>query len=142
MSMGCLPACAFQHTAARRRLLQKSERQKIEKIVSTHSRTKAAARIGRMGDCRRCSFNTQPHEGGCFCLTPILIPSFPVSTHSRTKAAASVPRLRTLIRSCFNTQPHEGGCRLKPLLSPQHIRFQHTAARRRLARWKHGNYPI
>ena len=55
--------------------------------VSTHSRTKAAAFIVIDGAPRIESFNTQPHEGGCR-KSRILRKSF----------------------KCFNTQPHEGGC--------------------------------
>ena len=33
------------------------------------------------------SFNTQPHGGGCFDVTPYALNTF-VSTHSRTEAAA------------------------------------------------------
>ena len=34
-------------------------------IVSTHSRTKAAAVVKLPPVAARKSFNTQPHEGGC-----------------------------------------------------------------------------
>ena len=61
----------------------------MDVIVSTHSRTKAAARTKVGGSAHASCFNTQPHEGGCRAW----IHSLP----------------NTL---CFNTQPHEGGCNL------------------------------
>ena len=77
----------FQHTAARRRL------------------------GGRTTEKRgRCSFNTQPPEGGWI--------------------------LREIHQSClssFNTQPPEGGWLHASEVSLLPYLFQHTAARRRLA---------
>ena len=78
----------FQHTAARRRLrtyidngIKKRSSFNTQpheggcvicqfvymycKLVSTHSRTKAAADILQIHQIRRSGFNTQPHEGGC-----------------------------------------------------------------------------
>ena len=100
----------FQHTAARRRLLSSSWLFLPFTIVSTHSRTKAAAKKSdymaslievsthsrtkaaaikrlRLGKRLKC-FNTQPHEGGCLNLFGARHPLKSVSTHSRTKAAA------------------------------------------------------
>ena len=55
-----------------------------------------------------------------------------VSTHSRTKAAAFdfIDKLPTIYR--FNTQPHEGGCLSEIFREKACLKFQHTAARRRL----------
>ena len=102
----------FQHTAARRRLLNS---------MFNHSSYNP-------------SFNTQPREGGCDLayIGNILIAW--VSTHSRAKAAAFVTtmvspsltfqhtaaRRRLLIKNSFiifkflsfNTQPREGGCKV------------------------------
>ena len=122
----------FQHTAARRRLLIDEAAFHEDLAVSTHSRTKAAARFASLQYCTPLGFNTQPHEGGC---VPNMDTKYnevefqhtaarrrlqdkgfthyktdPVSTHSRTKAAA----LSCLI-----------------ICIVQHL-FQHTAARRRL----------
>ena len=55
------------------------------------------------------SFNTQPPEGGCD-------QSQPIWTHGHR----------------FNTQPPEGGCPRTTSITCLLIRFQHTAARRRL----------
>ena len=130
----------FQHTAARRRLLSNSGFWCDIIIVSTHSRTKAAAiKRLRLGKRLKC-FNTQPHEGGCkediftaeervrfqhtaarrrllrklFCLCY----QSSVSTHSRTKAAAMQVTAILLATACFNTQPHEGGCYRRRYIYP------------------------
>ena len=101
------------------------------RLVSTHSRPKAAALSGVLllssrvfqhtaarrrlpGECiaapaHRCSFNTQPPEGGCMR-----------------------GGLRCLIFSSFNTQPPKGGCFIARLQPGGEVAFQHTAARRRL----------
>ena len=91
------------------------------------------------------SFNTQPHEGGCFDIF-VQFYNISVSTHSRTKAAApSCPirrskicwfqhtaarrRLRSPIYDVnkatisFNTQPHEGGCQIPGYLHDTQCRF-------------------
>ncbi len=76
-------------------------------MVSTHSRPKAA---GLLAPTTRSPkrFNTQPPEGGCtFEANPVLL-------------------------SGFNTQPPEGGCPELDIIY-QRLKFQHTAARRRLA---------
>ena len=78
----------FQHTAARRRLPDGLVGTSIPATVSTHSRTKAAAGYGQNPLSLWFSFNTQPHEGGCFGALGISKSECVVSTHSRTKAAA------------------------------------------------------
>ena len=55
-----------------------------------------------------------------------------VSTHSRPKAAAHHHLLLALLLRCFNTQPPEGGCFKMYLGHFFPVKFQHTAARRRL----------
>ena len=55
----------FQHTAARRRLLDTVGVPMLMLIVSTHSRPKAAASLKTPLDKWLVSFNTQPPEGGC-----------------------------------------------------------------------------
>ena len=123
----------FQHTAARRRL-----------------------GIGRE-ESRRASacFNTQPPEGGWIfgiifyswtmrfqhtaarrrldACSLTLIHTGRVSTHSRPKAAGTAPVLRAGQWTCFNTQPPEGGWSAVLVVSHADFKFQHTAARRRLA---------
>ena len=55
-----------------------------------------------------------------------------VSTHSRPKAAGSDPSYWSVPSFCFNTQPPEGGWAYMGECTGSLIRFQHTAARRRL----------
>ena len=55
-----------------------------------------------------------------------------VSTHSRSKAAAQSQQPRRTRTASFNTQPLEGGCFPILIGCEQDIKFQHTAARRRL----------
>ena len=99
----------FQHTAARRRLVIQSLQDNILEPVSTHSRPKAA---------------------GAF--TQRAVPAAAVSTHSRPKAAGPEKRSADWLEICFNTQPPEGGWRLIRGCFARSVRFQHTAARRRL----------
>ena len=79
----------------------------------------------------RLSFNTQPPEGGWpprYWFAPVAR----VSTHSRPKAAGSTVSDVNLTRKCFNTQPPEGGWAVFSSTSISRLKFQHTAARRRL----------
>ena len=121
----------FQHTAARRRLVSVWDVDRLGAVVSTHSRPKAAG-IDSLDDVFEKN----------------------VSTHSRPKAAGSVPKGICGKRAGFNTQPPEGGWGQRLLQIPQTVsfntqppeggwpiplpkqwdtvRFQHTAARRRL----------
>ena len=82
----------FQHTAARRRLLDVVAHLSDYDIVSTHSRPKAAAAASALIWIPLRCFNTQPPEGGCrWILTARRV--FLVSTHSRPKAAAFINSL-------------------------------------------------
>ena len=54
----------FQHTAARRRLVEPAETEQPAEAVSTHSRPKAAEGSTKHLCCNRTCFNTQPPEGG------------------------------------------------------------------------------
>ena len=144
----------FQHTAARRRLPNQTPVGIFRSPVSTHSRPKAAAPRMSYSVERILSFNTQPPEGGCFMHLTIHPGIIRVSTHSRPKAAArsalhclrcnmvsthSRPKaaavtFRQLLPSLprFNTQPPEGGCCSSIFKHSSSVKFQHTAARRRL----------
>ena len=101
----------FQHTAARRRLEAKSISFAKMGQVSTHSRPKAA------GYGSNSSFQ---NDG--------------VSTHSRPKAAGLCRTAIPIHPKRFNTQPPEGGWVTLLNQSINQSMFQHTAARRRLAR--------
>ena len=98
----------FQHTAARRRLLPCSQyRTSLQQFQHT-----AARRRLLPGDVifkRTGGFNTQPRGGGC----------------AREMAYRSFNR-------SFNTQPRGGGCLESFLNIATGLKFQHTAARRRL----------
>ena len=59
-----------------------------------------------------------------------------VSTHSRPKAAGPCTLPSTAHTARFNTQPPEGGWFCARLRISSKLRFQHTAARRRLANAK------
>ena len=78
----------FQHTAARRRLLLKLIYFYKDRLVSTHSRPKAAAIGATSVWTENTGFNTQPPEGGCHLDKSKPPLSELVSTHSRPKAAA------------------------------------------------------
>ena len=144
----------FQHTAARRRLVSFADCSAVSRRVSTHSRPKAA---GGMPDVVKrliivsthsrpkaagtsispnltgvkC-FNTQPPEGG-WADAKTYGQVNQVSTHSRPKAAGSWTTATSSGDCCFNTQPPEGGWTMLPIDDAPTPKFQHTAARRRLA---------
>ena len=101
----------FQHTAARRRLGKLSGAVLMGTNVSTHSRPKAAGSGGVGFAGQGVGFNTQPPEGGW--------------------ALYGGQNQRRYGR--FNTQPPEGGWVTYRPTSNRRRKFQHTAARRRLA---------
>ena len=98
----------FQHTAARRRLVWSDF---WVLLVFPFQHTAARRRLDRKVRQlkRSISFNTQPPEGGwqayLYC---------------------------AYLHTCFNTQPPEGGWLLSVYAYKCRLRFQHTAARRRL----------
>ena len=102
------------------------------RVVSTHSRPKAAALCLCNLSIIIVGFNTQPPEGGCGLKTPDIQLDDLVSTHSRPKAAAHCFCSLTHKITSFNTQPPEGGCLFVVALNVMRKEFQHTAARRRL----------
>ena len=124
----------FQHTAARRRLLDTVDLAFLLQIVSTHSRAKAAAfGRARMPNYRwlvsthsrakaaangnselsiELNVSTHSRAKAAAFFIKILKFKLEVSTHSRAKAAAHKTHAPYLQRKCFNTQPREGGCSL------------------------------
>ena len=83
----------------------------------------------------KSGFNTQPPEGGWEMLRPT-IEGRAVSTHSRPKAAA-VDIVANILDQSVSThsRPKAAGPSIKR--QPMPLQFQHTAARRRLAKqWK------
>ena len=105
----------FQHTAARRRLLARARGTGAGQRVSTHSRPKAAA-------------GGQQARGGHLL----------VSTHSRPKAAATMREWEEMISTVStHSRPKAAAAVLNCFAAPT-AQFQHTAARRRLRRCASG----
>ena len=123
----------FQHTAARRRLARHPMHGFQARFVSTHSRPKAAGLRLCVCSLPVPSFNTQPPEGGWHSHLYNGV-GCQVSTHSRPKAAGSADGSSVSSVRRFNTQPPEGGWYQWPRLPLLAATFQHTAARRRLAK--------
>ena len=144
----------FQHTAARRRLPAiHSSGCFLRKFQHTAARRRLPTGVEHAHHI--AGFNTQPRGGGCCPLlllyradilfqhtaarrrllaslsSPNLSPQI-VSTHSRAEAAAHSIKTNNHITHCFNTQPRGGGCTYPLIVGLKLIRFQHTAARRRL----------
>ena len=101
----------FQHTAARRRLVAVFDFYIVAKIVSTHSRPKAAGCPNIGFSMVSESFNTQPPEGG-WILTAI-------GERNRASFNTQPPEGGWFLQvfdqvgyKCFNTQPPEGGWQL------------------------------
>ena len=123
----------FQHTAARRRLGLLSNVLFSDGLVSTHSRPKAAGFLLFLAACTSSCFNTQPPEGGWEPRWAGYI-AHSVSTHSRPKAAGAIklkhPDLFLKFQHTAARRRLEPGADGKP----GEDGFQHTAARRRLGR--------
>ena len=120
----------FQLTAARRRLGKVVVAGQIEKLVSTHSRPKAAGSLICAVLLAVICFNSQPPEGGWFMFDYSEVPqgvfqltaarrrlgecgaaaeNHRVSTHSRPKAAGCWQAGAHQAHHRFNSQPPEGG---------------------------------
>ena len=100
--------------------------------VSTHSRPKAAGVNHSYVKRRTCCFNTQPPEGGWLPENDLLLRFNAVSTHSRPKAAGAI------LMGLFPYCKFQHTAARRRLALPQtemmgQTMFQHTAARRRLA---------
>ena len=121
----------FQHTAARRRLVNDAAPAKAEFIVSTHSRPKAAGRRGnRPPRLPLVSTHSRPKAAGN-AMTP-RAGHDEVSTHSRPKAAGFFGKTPSIATQFQHTAARR---RLGLALYMRRASnlFQHTAARRRLA---------
>ena len=125
-----------------------------KRIVSTHSRAEAAARLTGLNveQILKVSTHSRAEAAAEFALS--MGRKFKVSTHSRAEAAAyklnkndSDLQVSTHSRaeaaahcfcgwlaiiSSFNTQPRRGGCFLRDSHHKLNFQFQHTAAQRRL----------
>ena len=122
----------FQHTAARRRLDDTQHVQQVSELVSTHSRPKAAGpHFAKPRSSVSVSTHSRPKAAGLIGLLGLA--GIPVSTHSRPKAAGKFKKHACGRWAGFNTQPPEGGWEETAMITSDLLRFQHTAARRRLA---------
>ena len=121
----------FQHTAARRRLATVFSGYQAFARVSTHSRPKAAGIIPLdILISAGVSTHSRPKAAGIY--DGIRAVSRMVSTHSRPKAAGNIlMSLLHLFVVSTHSRPKAAGCGQKPEPKPP-MRFQHTAARRRL----------
>ena len=147
------PSSRFQHTAARRRLDRHACSPPRPRLVSTHSRPKAAGRpscikIGvfmpfqHTAARRRLAIQTTCRQtNGVFQHTAArrrLVTGFwgkfsgeEVSTHSRPKAAgATASALSASNMVSTHSRPKAAGCAFQARHESR--QFQHTAARRRL----------
>ena len=122
----------FQHTAARRRLVEERMEAELLDSVSTHSRPKAAGFNTRQNHTDfLVSTHSRPKAAGQQRLLRSLAAT--VSTHSRPKAAGICKNpLRRYYDVSTHSRPKAAGSALKSFRRFL-IWFQHTAARRRLA---------
>ena len=121
----------FQHTAARRRLLDRALISVAKIDVSTHSRPKAAANKRSQSRWGLNSFNTQPPEGGCRRTVLFECVGF---EFQHTAARRRLPQIPSYIITDSLFQHTAARRRLPSTCSycRQFNPFQHTAARRRL----------
>ena len=126
-------ASEFQHTAARRRLAGRWRdiRLPIQRFNTQPPEGGWLIPRGRPSP-RRVSTHSRPKAAGVFMYDRALSDS--VSTHSRPKAAGRHSRHVFGYAAGFNTQPPEGGWWCDALVRFASTKFQHTAARRRLAK--------
>ena len=101
-----------------------------KEAVSTHSRPKAAGRLNDRGINICGRFNSQPPEGGWFDRHR-RTDQDKVSTHSRPKAAG-FPHGDAICRYAVSTHSRPKAAGKLNSLIKQYIKFQLTAARRRL----------
>ena len=123
----------FQHTAARRRLVPMVF---FAVLLLMFQHTAARRRLGTVAKgfgAVMVGFNTQPPEGGWYRANTAPFKAALVSTHSRPKAAGC--RNRQLLLFWLKFQHTAARRRLGRDVGklPSAARFQHTAARRRLA---------
>ena len=100
---------SFQHTTTRRRLDSESVRFHKPRLVSTHSRPKAAGYLNVFVMAMICLFQHTAARRRLAQIRLFLIVIRHVSTHSRPKAAGSEIHFFNHTIYSFNTQPPEGG---------------------------------
>ena len=79
------------------------------RLVSTHSRPKAAAWRVIIALAWSLCFNTQPPEGGC-CNTYATKKAGDGFQHTAARRRLQKQGADQCLPNCFNTQPPEGGC--------------------------------
>ena len=99
----------FQHTAARRRLLEDIAIGFSGGWVSTHSRAEAAASFSLLL-WFLIDVSTHSRAEAAALIEENAMNTVKVSTHSRAEAAALLILNRRICPICFNTQPRGGGC--------------------------------
>ena len=108
---GACPYWAFQHTAARRRLVAEISAPYFAFIVSTHSRPKAAGRM-RFGTCSVSTVSTHSRPKAAGVITFNILADKFVSTHSRPKAAGGRSGKRKGVKGVStHSRPKAAGCR-------------------------------
>ena len=106
--------------------------EQFEKLVSTHSRPKAAGYFDLQTKNLKSGFNTQPPEGGWIPYSIRMMGFFRFQHTAARRRLGQAPSHTDATLLSFNTQPPEGGWRFSKARSNRHCEFQHTAARRRL----------
>ena len=101
--------------------------------VSTHSRPKAAGYLACADALPLDVVSTHSRPKAAGKATAVITTCATVSTHSRPKAAGDYVRQGLRQEPSFNTQPPEGGWVQSWQTFVHTWKFQHTAARRRLA---------
>ena len=127
------PSVWFQHTAARRRLAPSIDANPRPFVVSTHSRPKAAGQINIILFQRfHVSTHSRPKAAGHKFTVELVY--WKVSTHSRPKAAGKRGfEADELTIVSTHSRPKAAGL-VALILECLDNMFQHTAARRRLAK--------
>ena len=122
----------FQHTAARRRLVNDKIIPNLPIPVSTHSRPKAAG-VGFMTNDGKCRLFQHTAARRRLDLIQMMIHLIKMFQHTAARRRLVQTYPQNQYQHGFNTQPPEGGWLSafnQPFLTGW---FQHTAARRRLA---------
>ena len=84
---------------------------------------------------KRFRFNTQPPEGGWFKKETDRYRNYTGFNTQPPEGGWQAAALPRRVARGFNTQPPEGGWKMSVKLAEDFNKFQHTAARRRLAAW-------
>ena len=120
---------AFQHTAARRRLLILDLYGKSGNGVSTHSHPKVAANLPYPNTFTSPGFNTQPPEGGCV-LDETPKEMEPMFQHTATRRWLQAARVSFILKILFQHTATRRWLLLNFMPSLRNFWFQHTATRR------------